>query len=231
MKIVKNNEKVNESLSKVSDKEAEEAFKTIIQWIGEDPNREGLIETPRRVLKAFKEYFKGYNQDSESELQKTLKKLQPSANAIAMTAAIADLRRKQSPSENKKLSKESFLHSLYSDLEYVPDLLSELVKQRCNGQIVMGFTALTGTDEEMKILGKEKKIDKGCDLMMINPIDRSGQGFGDQPNGGFLIDPKGATKPIPLSSKLDLAHFLLDEMRNCESEITKKHNDDISRKS
>ena len=71
MKIVKNTEKVNESISKVSDKEAEQAFKTIIEWIGEDPNREGLIETPRRVLKAFKEYFQGYNQDSESELRKT----------------------------------------------------------------------------------------------------------------------------------------------------------------
>ena len=71
MKIVKNTEKINENLSKVSDKEAEEAFKTIIKWIGEDPGREGLVETPRRVVKAFKEYFKGYNQDSTSELKKT----------------------------------------------------------------------------------------------------------------------------------------------------------------
>jgi GTP cyclohydrolase I len=71
MKIVKNTEKITESRPKVSDKEAEEAFKTIIKWIGEDPNREGLIETPRRVIKAFKEYFKGYNQDSELELKKT----------------------------------------------------------------------------------------------------------------------------------------------------------------
>ena len=71
MKIVKNKEKITESRPKVSDKEAEEAFKTIIKWIGEDPNREGLIETPRRVIKAFKEYFKGYNQDSELELKKT----------------------------------------------------------------------------------------------------------------------------------------------------------------
>jgi len=71
MKIVKNTEKINERRPKVSDKEAEESFKTIIKWIGEDPNREGLIETPRRVIKAFKEYFKGYNQDSELELKKT----------------------------------------------------------------------------------------------------------------------------------------------------------------
>ena len=71
MKIVKNTEKINENLGKVSDKEADEAFKTILKWIGEDPSREGLIETPRRVVKAFKEYFKGYTQDYTAELQKT----------------------------------------------------------------------------------------------------------------------------------------------------------------
>ena len=72
MKIVKNLEKAKEnSKVKVNDDEAEEAFKTIIRWIGEDPSREGLIETPKRVVKAFKEYFKGYHQDAKSELSKT----------------------------------------------------------------------------------------------------------------------------------------------------------------
>ncbi len=72
MKIVKNLEKVREnSKVKVNDDEAEEAFRTIIRWIGEDPSREGLIETPKRVVKAFKEYFKGYHQDANSELSKT----------------------------------------------------------------------------------------------------------------------------------------------------------------
>ena len=71
MKIVKNTEKIKEKLDKISDKEAEEAFKTTIKWIGEDPNREGLLETPRRVAKAFKEYFKGYNQELSSDLLKT----------------------------------------------------------------------------------------------------------------------------------------------------------------
>ena len=59
MKLVKDIEN-NQNLKKVSDKEAEEAFKTILAWIGEDPNREGLLETPKRVVKAFKEYFKGF---------------------------------------------------------------------------------------------------------------------------------------------------------------------------
>ena len=72
MKIVKNTDNVvlNDK-SEVSDKEAEEAFRTILRWIGENPNREGLLETPRRVTKAYKEYFKGYNQEITSELLKT----------------------------------------------------------------------------------------------------------------------------------------------------------------
>ena len=71
-KIVKNTDNaVLKDKSEVSDKEAEEAFRTILRWIGENPNREGLLETPRRVTKAYKEYFKGYNQEITSELLKT----------------------------------------------------------------------------------------------------------------------------------------------------------------
>ena len=67
MKLVKDTEN-NQDLKKVSDKEAEEAFKTILTWMGEDPNREGLLETPKRVVKAFKEYFKGYKEDPSQVL-------------------------------------------------------------------------------------------------------------------------------------------------------------------
>jgi GTP cyclohydrolase I len=71
MKLVKNINKESSNKPQVSDKEAEEAVKKILTWIGEDPTREGLIETPKRVVKAFKEYFKGYNQNAESDLSKT----------------------------------------------------------------------------------------------------------------------------------------------------------------
>ena len=71
MKLVKDIEKSSSKKPEVTDKQAEEAFKTILTWIGEDPNREGLIETPKRVVKAFKEYFKGYHQDASTELLKT----------------------------------------------------------------------------------------------------------------------------------------------------------------
>ena len=71
MKLVKDADKNSSKKPEVSDKQAEEAFKTILKWIGEDPNREGLVETPKRVIKAFKEYFKGYHQDAEADLSKT----------------------------------------------------------------------------------------------------------------------------------------------------------------
>ncbi len=71
MKLVKDDNKNSPRKLEVSDKQAEEAFKTILSWIGEDPTREGLLETPKRVVKAFKEYFKGYHQDAKTDLLKT----------------------------------------------------------------------------------------------------------------------------------------------------------------
>ena len=70
MKLVKDVNKVKNENS-VTDKEAEEAFIKILRWIGEDPGREGLLETPKRVRKAFREYFKGYQEDPKKILEKT----------------------------------------------------------------------------------------------------------------------------------------------------------------
>ena len=71
MKLVKDTDSSNIDKNKVSDKEAEEAFKTILSWLGEDPTREGLLETPKRVMKAYKEYFAGYKIDPTKILDKT----------------------------------------------------------------------------------------------------------------------------------------------------------------
>ena len=70
MKLVKELEK-SRLESEISDNEAEEAFIKILKYIGEDPAREGLLETPKRVRKAFKEYFKGYQEDPYKILSKT----------------------------------------------------------------------------------------------------------------------------------------------------------------
>jgi len=49
----------------------EKAFREIFRWIGEDPDRDGLRDTPSRLVRAYQEYFSGYRQDPEQILQKT----------------------------------------------------------------------------------------------------------------------------------------------------------------
>ena len=71
MKLVKDIENTLKDSEKISEKEAEEAFIKIIKWLGEDPSREGLKSTPKRLIKAYKEYFKGYSEDSAKILEKT----------------------------------------------------------------------------------------------------------------------------------------------------------------
>ena len=51
--------------------EAEEAVRTLIAWAGDDPSREGLIDTPKRVVKAYEEFFKGYKEDAFEILSRT----------------------------------------------------------------------------------------------------------------------------------------------------------------
>ena len=71
MELVKDSDQTAKKEHQVSDERAEEAVRTIIQWIGEDPKREGLASTPKRVIKAFKEYFKGYKENPNQYLSKT----------------------------------------------------------------------------------------------------------------------------------------------------------------
>ena len=56
---------------KISKEEAKKAIHIILKYIGENPDREGLIETPKRVIKAFDEYFSGYADDPQLYLEKT----------------------------------------------------------------------------------------------------------------------------------------------------------------
>jgi len=71
MKLVKGVNQLKSEEKEISDEEAEESIRKIIRWIGENPNREGLLSTPGRVIKAFKEYFQGYKQDPNKCLSKT----------------------------------------------------------------------------------------------------------------------------------------------------------------
>ncbi|AKI00585.1 GTP cyclohydrolase I [Hoeflea sp. IMCC20628] len=55
--------------------EAEEAVRTLLRWTGDDITREGLLDTPKRVVKAYKELFSGYDLDAEEELGRTFEEV------------------------------------------------------------------------------------------------------------------------------------------------------------
>ncbi len=181
-----------------------------------------LVHGPIKVPEGWLEGLHKYPIINGAEMQQVLKELQPGVDAIAMTAAVADLR-KSNGGQNKKISKKSLLNSIAHDLEEVPDLLSELAKRKNPHQVLLGFAALTGSDEEIVELGISKKDCKHCDLLMANPVDRPDQGFGESNNGGFLIGPEKLIRPIPITSKLVLAHRLLDEILEISSEKLSIH--------
>ena len=63
-------------MSKPSREEAEKAVRVLLEWTGDNPDREGLIETPKRVVKAYEQFFEGYNQDPEEVLTKTFEEVE-----------------------------------------------------------------------------------------------------------------------------------------------------------
>ena len=66
---------INKPVSKPSREEAMDAVRTMIAWAGDDPSREGLLETPKRVIKAYEEFFAGYDMDPDEILNKTFEEV------------------------------------------------------------------------------------------------------------------------------------------------------------
>ena len=67
---------------KPSREEALKAVETLISWAGDDPSREGLVETPDRVIRAYKEFFAGYDEDPEQVLTKTFEEVEGYDDAV-----------------------------------------------------------------------------------------------------------------------------------------------------
>lgn len=62
-------------VKKPTREEAEEAVRTLLLWAGDDPSREGLLETPRRVAKAYREFYKGYDEDADEILERVFEEV------------------------------------------------------------------------------------------------------------------------------------------------------------
>ena len=63
-------------MSKPTREQAEQAVRTLIEWAGDNPEREGLVETPKRVAKAYEQFFEGYEIDPEEILTKTFEEVE-----------------------------------------------------------------------------------------------------------------------------------------------------------
>ena len=171
-----------------------------------------LVHGPVSVQKDLLEGLNTYPVRSSNEMGAKIDDLQPSAQVIVMAAAVSDFKN-NSPSE-QKISKEFFLKSIFDNLEMTSDLIKNQTNKKLENQIFLGFAAETGSDNEIIEKGEKKRVSKGCDLLMANPIDRAGQGFDENFNSGFLLGPKKMVKNLSFSTKLAISHQLLDEIRN-----------------
>ena len=176
-----------------------------------------LVHGPISVQEDLLEGLNTYSVRTSNEMGAKIDDLQPSAQVIVMAAAVSDFK-KNSPSK-KKISKEFFIKSIFDDLEMTTDLIKNQTRKKLENQIFLGFAAETGSDNEIIEKGEKKRVLKGCDLLMANPIDRAGQGFDKNFNSGFLLGPKKMVKNLSFSTKLSISHQLLDEIRNLKSKI------------
>lgn len=173
-----------------------------------------LVHGPLQLPSAWLEGLHCLAIESAEQMQEHLQRLQANAAAVVMAAAVADWRRQGGASVHKA-PKADLQRTLAEQLEPVPDLLKELQATKPDGQRLLGFAALSGSDDEIQALARDKRAAKGCDLLMANPIDRNGQGFGAAMNGGWLVKTDGSTEEMPVMDKLALAHRLLDQLVDC----------------
>ncbi|SVB09211.1 uncharacterized protein METZ01_LOCUS162065, partial [marine metagenome] len=76
MRVNRKSKKVTKAFSKPSRKEAEKAVRTLIKWAGDNPEREGLLETPERVVKSYEEFYGGYEMNPDEILSKTFEEVE-----------------------------------------------------------------------------------------------------------------------------------------------------------
>ncbi len=129
------------------------------------------------------------------------------ADWIIMAAAVADVR--PASCSGAKLPKGDLPDSL--PLQSVPDILQDLRTHLRSDQKLIGFAAQTG-DIIAPALDKLKR--KGLDLIVANPIDQPSSGFGSSTNQAVILTRHGDRTDIPLCSKLELAHRVLDQVRS-----------------
>jgi len=70
----------------ISREQAESAVRTLIEWAGDDPDREGMLDTPKRVANAYKDWFSGYNEDPHDFLNRTFSEVEDYDEMVTLRA-------------------------------------------------------------------------------------------------------------------------------------------------
>ena len=122
---------------------------------------------------------------------------------LLMAAAVADV--KPAQYHHTKLAKSELPTSL--ELAPVEDILKTVGSLKQSHQCLVGFAAQTG---DIVTPAREKMYRKGLDVIVANPVDLLGAGFGSENNQGVFLDAKEREQVITSCSKLELAHRLID---------------------
>lgn len=138
-----------------------------------------------------------------SQMEKAMITNFPHADITFMSAAVGDMKPKQFFPH--KLSKKMLPSHL--ELEIVADIVAQLGKIRQPHQKIIGFAAQTG---DIITPAVEKLKKKQLDAIVTNAIDKEKRGFGSDTNEAVFIDKQGKQTPIPFTSKLIMAHQILN---------------------
>ncbi|BBC24207.1 bifunctional phosphopantothenoylcysteine decarboxylase/phosphopantothenate--cysteine ligase CoaBC [Pseudanabaena sp. ABRG5-3] len=130
----------------------------------------------------------------------------PKVDITIAAAAVGDVRSKST--SDRKLPKSELPLNL--ELEYIPDIVADLASRKRPDQILVGFAAQTGLEQEVVIAAKDKLERKGLDAIAANAVNSPQTGFGTDTNQATFIHKNGLVLSTPLCSKLELAHRLLD---------------------
>jgi len=145
---------------------------------------------------------------SSAEMHQAMLAEFPLADMAIAAAAVGDVRSKLQ--SDRKLPKAELPLNL--ELEYIPDIVADLAKHKRPDQVLVGFAAQTGTDQEVFLAAQEKLQRKGLDAIAANAVNSEQTGFGTDTNQATFIAKNGNTQSTPLCSKLELAHRLFDFM-------------------
>lgn len=150
---------------------------------------------------------KGITVDTAEEMRSHMLRCLSDTDVIIMSAAVADVKPREYSLE--KLPKKALPEAL--PLENVGDIIAELASCKGENQKLIGFAAQTG---DILTPAKEKLQRKNLDAIVANPIDEVGSGFGSDTNKAIYIDKQGRQVEIPICSKLEMAHRILDLVGN-----------------